>query len=166
MAVTKTAVFNKGASNMMRTKTLLCGVVLASSAFILAGISAAAGAKKDTDKPALSGVWMLKMGDGTSHQTKIEFSDSKMKIFPHGSNQVIVVICEYTAAKGGLVKAKITDFEGKEKAIEKAKKLLPVGTDFSFMWDVKDDNAKLNDLKGDKVEHLKSHLEGDYSRKK
>jgi hypothetical protein len=151
---------------MRRAKTLQCGVVLAFSAFILAGLSASADDKKDKDKPALSGVWMLKTGDVTSHKMKIEFSEHKIKISPHGDNQVIVVICEYTAAKRGLVKAKITEFEGKDEVKEKVKQTLPVGTAFSFKWEVKDDNAKLSDLKGDKVEHLKSHLEGEYSRKK
>jgi hypothetical protein len=151
---------------MICARTLQCGVVLAFSAFILASLSAADGDKKDKDKPALSGVWMLKAGAGNSHEMKIEFSDKELRIFPHGDNQVLAVICEYSAAKGGLVKAKITDFEGKDKAKEQVKKLLPVGTDFSFQWVVKDDTAKLSDLKGDKAEQLKSHLEGDYSRKK
>ncbi len=44
--------------------------------------------------------------------------------------------------------------------------MLPVGTDFSFKWEVKDVTAKLGDLKGDKVELLKAHLEGEYSQKK
>jgi hypothetical protein len=145
---------------MMRAKTLKCGVVLASSVFILASLTASADDKKD--KAALSGVWMLKEGE-----TKIEFSDKNVvKIFPHGDNDVIVVVCEYTAEKGELVKAKITGFEGKDEAKETVKKMLPVGTEFSFKWQVKDDTAKLDDLKGDKFEPLKSHLEGEYSRKK
>ena len=44
--------------------------------------------------------------------------------------------------------------------------MLPIGTEFSFKWKVKDDNAKLDDMKGDKFEPLKSHLEGEYSQKK
>ena len=79
---------------------------------------------------------------------------------------MIVVICEYTADKEGLVKAKITGFEGQDEAKQKVKEMLPVGTDFRFTWKVKNDTAKLEHLKGDKVELLKSHLEGEYSRKK
>ena len=78
---------------------------------------------------------------------------------------MIAVVCEYTVEKEGLVKAKITDFEGKEEAKKMVKEKLPVGTEFSFKWKVKDDTAKLDDLKGDKIEDLKSHLEGDYKKK-
>jgi len=145
---------------VMRAKTLPCGVVLACSVFIPAILSASADDKSHKDKPALSGVWTLKEGE-----TIVEFSDNKvMKISPHGDSTVIVVICEYTAEKEELVKAKITDFEGEAK--EKAKENLPVGTEFSFKWKVTDDIAKLDDVKCDNVEHLKSHLEGEYSRKK
>jgi hypothetical protein len=121
-----------------------------------------ASADDKKDKSALSGVWELKGGEA-----KIEFSDKNLvKISPHGDSKVIAVICEYTVEKEGLVKAKITDFEGKDDAKAKVKELLPVGTEFSFKWKVTDSTAKLDDLKGDKVEPLKSHLEGDYSQKK
>jgi hypothetical protein len=156
------AVLTKGALNMMRAKTLPCGVVLAYGVFVLASLSASAEDKKDKDKPALSGVWTLKGGE-----TKIEFSDKKvMKISPHGDSKIIAVICEYTVEKEGLVKAKITDFEGKDEAKENVKELLPVGTEFSFKWKVTEDAANLGDLKGDKIEPLKSHLEGEYNQKK
>jgi hypothetical protein len=156
------AVFSEGASNMMRAKILQCGVVLACTAFILAGLSAAADDKKDKDKPALSGVWTLKEG-----QTKIEFSEKNvLTISPHGDSNVVAVICEYTVEKEGLVKAKITDLGGKDEAKKMVKEMLPVGTEFSFKWKVTDNAAKLDDLKGDKVEQLKSHLEGEYSEKK
>jgi uncharacterized protein (TIGR03067 family) len=112
------------------------------------------------DKLALSGVWTL-----NGAETKIQFSDKNVvKISPHGDNNVIVVICEYAAEKEGLVKARITGFEGKAHAT--VKEMLPVGTDFSFKWKIKDDTAKLDGLKGDKVELLKSCLEGEYSEKK
>jgi hypothetical protein len=148
---------------MMRAKTLQWSVVLACSAFILASLSASADDKKDKDKPALSGVWTLKEGE-----TRIEFSDDKnvVTISPHGDSNVIAVICEYTVDKEGLVKAKITDFGGKDEAKKKVKEMLPVGTEFSFKWKVTDNAAKLDDVKGDKVEPLKSHLEGEYSQKK
>lgn len=142
---------------MMRARILQCGVVLACSAFILASLSASADDEKDKDKPALSGVWMLKEGE-----TKIEFSEKNvMTISPHGDSNVIAVICEYTVEKEGLVKAKITDLAGKDEAKRRVKEMLPVGTQFSFKWKV-----TLDDLKGDKLEQLKSHLEGDYSQKK
>jgi hypothetical protein len=144
---------------MKRSMTLPCGVVLACSVFFLASLSASADDKKD--KPALSGTWALKGGEA-----KIEFADKNVvKFAPHGDSKVIAVICEYTVDKEGLVKAKVTDFEGKDEAKEKVKELLPVGTEFSFKWKVKDDTATLDDLKGDKVELLKSHLEGKYSQK-
>jgi len=84
----------------------------------------------------------------------------------HGDNKVIVVVCEYTVQKDHLVKAKITDFEGTDEAKKMVKELVPLGTEFSFHWKVKNDTAKLEDLKGDKVEHMKSHLEGEYNQKK
>ncbi len=145
---------------MMRAKSLRCCVVLACSVFILASLSASADDKKD--KPALSGVWELKGGE-----TKIEFSDKNvLKIAPHGDSAVIAVICEYTVEKEGLVKAKITDIGGKDEAKKMVKEMLPIGTEFSFKWKVTDDTAKLAELKGDKLELLKSHLEGEYRQKK
>ena len=89
-----------------------------------------------------------------------------MTISPHGDSKVIAVICEYTVDKAGLVKAKITELGGKDEAKKTVKEMLPVGTEFSFTWKVTDNAAKLDDLKGDKVESLKSHLEGEYNQKK
>jgi len=142
---------------MMRTKVLLSSLALASAFFTLATVSAFA----DDKKSALPGVWVMKEGE-----PKIEFADKVLKIFPHGDNKVIVVVCEYALKKDHLVKAKITDFEGTDEAKTRVKDLLPVGTEFSFQWKVKNDTAKLEDLKGDKVEHMKSHLEGEYNQKK
>jgi hypothetical protein len=88
-----------------------------------------------------------------------------MKIFPHGENDVIVIICEYTVDKDRLVKAKITGHEGKDKAKMMAQEKLPADTEFSFRWKVANDTAKLDDVKGAKVELLKSHLEGEYRPK-
>lgn len=46
---------------MTRQKSFVCGAALA--CVVLAGLSAAAGDKKDEkDKPALSGVWAMKGG--------------------------------------------------------------------------------------------------------
>jgi hypothetical protein len=132
------------------------------STFVLAGVAALADDKKDKDKPALSGVWELKGGEA-----KLEFTGKKvMKIAPHGDSAIIAVVCEYSADKDGLVKAKITEFEGKDEAKEAVKGILPAGTEFSFKWKVKGETAKLSDLKGEKIEQLKSHLEGDYNKKK
>jgi hypothetical protein len=149
-----------GATNVMRTKTLSCSVLLACSFLILVALSSSADDKKD--KASLSGVWALK-----GAEMKMEFAEKNvLKMSPHGDSNLIVIICEYTAEKEGLVKAKITDFEGKDEAKKQVKDLLPVGTEFSFKWKVKDDAAKLDDVKGDKVDALKSHLEGDYEQKK
>jgi hypothetical protein len=156
------AVFTKGVSNMIRAKTLQCRAVLACSAFILVSLSALADDEKDKDKPALSGVWMLKEGE-----TKLEFSEKNvMTICPHGDSNVIAVICEYTVEREGLVKAKITDFGGKDDAKRIVKEMLPAGTEFTFKWKVTNNAAKLDDLKGDNVEQLKAHLEGEYSQMK
>ena len=143
---------------MTRAK-ILPGLALACSVLILTSFTALADDKKDK---GLSGVWELKGGE-----LKIEFVDKKaIKIFPHGDSDVIVVLCEYTLDKEGLVKVKITGFQGKDEAKEAVKNNLPVGTQFSFKWKVKDDSSKLADVKGDQAEHLKAHLEGEYSRKK
>jgi hypothetical protein len=137
------------------------GLVMASSILVLAGLAAFADDKNDKDRPVLSGVWTLKEGE-----TKIEYSDkSIVKIFPHGDNRVIAVICEYTADKEGVVKAKITKFEGEDEAKKRVKEMLPIGTKFRFRWKVKDDSAKLVDVQGDQADHLRAHLEGEYGRK-
>ena len=145
---------------MKRAQQFQRGAVLAYSVFVLASLPAAAD-DKDKDKLPLAGIWALKEGE-----TSIEFADKKVvKISPHGDNKVIAVVCDYTPGKDGLVKVKITGFEGKDEAKEVVKELLPVGTEFSFKWKVTKDTAKLTELKGDKVESLKSHLEGEYKQK-
>jgi hypothetical protein len=145
---------------MMPARIVTGGLVLVSGLILSAGGSASADDKKD--KPALSGTWVQKEGEH-----KIEFSDKNvMNIFPHGENKVIVIVCEYAVEKENHVKAKITGFEGNDDAKNTVKELIPVGTEFTFQWKVKDDTAKLDDLKCDKVEQLKSHLEGEYGKKK
>jgi hypothetical protein len=147
---------------MMRAKSLHCRVALACSAFILVSLSASANDEKDKDKPALSGVWMLKEGE-----TKIEFSEKNvMTICPHGDSNVIALVCEYTLEREGLVKAKITNLGGKDEVQKIVQEMLPVGTEFRFKWKVTDDAAKLDDLMGEKVEPLRSHLEGEYRQMK
>ena len=146
----------------MMLKTLKVVAVLACGVLV-SGVAALADDKKDDkDKPALSGTWALKGGEAT-----IVFADKDvMKIFPHGESDVLVIVCKYTAEKEGLVKAKIADFEGKDEAKEKVKEKLPIGFEFSLKWKVKGETATLGDVKGDNVELLKSHLEGEYGQKK
>ena len=142
---------------MTLRKALRYGAVLVCVVLSLAGRPAAAD---DKEKAAPAGVWVRKEGE-----LRIEFSDKDvLKISPHGKDEVICVLCKYTAGKEGLIKAKITELEGKEK--EKAKGVIPIGLEFSFTWQVKDDVATLGDLKGENVEVLKSHLEGKYDQKK
>jgi hypothetical protein len=135
----------------------VCGTVA------LTNMPTAANDKKDEkDQPALSGVWSRK-----GAELKIEFSDKDvMKIFPHGDNEAISLVCKYSIAKEGLVKAKLTEFEGKQEVKDKVKELVPLGLEFTFKWNVKDDTATLGDVKGEKSEILKAHLEGDYEEKK
>ena len=145
---------------MICEKVLYCGTGLVCGLLIFAAPSTSADDK--ADKPSLSGVWVMKGGE-----TKIEFcAKSVVKICPHGDDKVIAVLCEYTVEKEGLVKAKITGYEGKDEVKDIVKEKLPFGTEFSFKWQVKDGTAKLDELKGDQVDLLKSHLEGDYSPKK
>src|ERR1700687_4916147 len=99
---------------MQRSKRY--AAVLASAVLLLASVSAPGEDKKDDkDKPSLAGTWTRQEG-----QTKIECSGKDvMKIYPHGDNKVIVVVCEYALKKEGLVKAKITELEGREKEKDK-----------------------------------------------
>jgi hypothetical protein len=145
----------------MLSKILEYAAVLACGVLLLASLPASADDRKG-DKPALSGTWGKKDGE-----LKIEFAEkSVMKIAPHGDSAVIAVVCNYTVVKGGLVKVKVTGFEGKKEAKKKIGECIPVGLEFSFKWTVKGATARLDDLKGDNVETLKSHLEGDFVQKK
>jgi hypothetical protein len=128
----------------------------------LAGLTVCADDKKDdTAKPALSGVWVQSGGE-----LKLEFADKGvMKIHPHGDKAEIAIVCKCTVDKDGLVKAKVSEHEGKDEVKNKINEVVPVGQEFSFRWQVKDDKATLDDLKGDKVDHLKAHLEGKYDKK-
>src|SRR5262245_27272613 len=145
---------------MVRAKCFQFGAVLACGLLALAGLTAFADGNKD-DKPALMGVWRM-----TGGEVKIEFVDKDvMKIFPHGDNDVIVIVCRYMAGKDSVVNAKITALEGKEK--DRLKEILPVGLEFNFKWLAKDAAATLDDLKGDKVPPImKAHLEGKYDQRK
>ena len=145
----------------MVPKTLKCCVVLACGVLALASLSASAD-DKNGDKSAPSGAWAMKDGE-----LKIEFADKDvMKIAPHGDSAILVIVCNYTVEKGGRVKAEVTGFEGKEEAQKKVQEHLPVGFKFSFRWKANGAAARLDDLMGDNVEMLKSHLEGDFEQKK
>ncbi|HKB35400.1 MAG TPA: hypothetical protein VKD72_03035 [Gemmataceae bacterium] len=133
---------------------MTCGVLVLISLFVLAD---------DTkgDEPAPSGTWSKKDGE-----LKIEFADKGvMKIAPHGDSTMIGIVCDYTVDKAGLVKAKVTGFEGKEEAQKHVAEKLPVGFKFSFKWTVKGNAAKLDDVSGDNVDLLKSHMEGEFEKK-
>lgn len=125
--------------------------------------SAAAPAddKKDDKPKPLTGTWAKKEGE-----LVITFEKEAMKISPHGKDELILILCEYTRDKDGLVKAKITGFEGQEDAKKKLGEILPVGTEFRFKWKGEKENATLEGVKGEKVDPLKSHLEGEYGEKK
>jgi hypothetical protein len=145
----------------MLPKTLKYSAVLACSVLVLARVPAWAEDKKG-DKPALSGTWGKK-----DAELKIEFADKgSMKIVPHGDSSVLAIVCSYTVEKEGRVKVEITGFEGKEEATKRVQEHLPVGFKFTFKWKADGDAARLDDLKGDDVEMLKSHLEGDFEQKK
>ena len=113
------------------------------------------------DKPALAGVWVKKEGE-----LKLDFTEKDtVVITPHGENKVVVIRCEATPDKDGVVKAKIADIEGKEEAVKMIKEKLPIGTEFTFKWTVTKESAKLDDLKGEKIEIFKSHMEGEFEKK-
>jgi hypothetical protein len=135
---------------------LVCGVLA------VVGLSASAVDKKeDKDKPALAGAWAKK-----DAELKIEFADKgTLKIVPHGDEEMIVFLCSYTVEKG-TVKVKITSYEGKQEIKEKLGEKLPVGTEFTFKWQINGDSATLDDVKGDKAEVFKTHLEGTFEKKK
>ena len=94
---------------------------------------------------------------------KLTFEKDGLKISPHGKDDVILIVCEYVRDKDGLVKAKITGHEGAKKAAIAEK--LPVGTEFTFKWKADKGTATLDEVKGEKAEALKSHLEGKYEQK-
>jgi hypothetical protein len=144
----------------MLRRMLRIGAPLALVAMVLAGMSASAGdQKKDKGKAVPAGVWAQQGGEA-----KIEFGDKNvMKIFPHGDNDAIIVVCSCTVEKKTLVKARITEIDGKAK--DKVKDVLPIGLEFRFTWQVDGDVATFGEIKGENVERLKSHLEGKYDKK-
>jgi len=123
---------------------------------------AASLAPADDKAKGLSGTWAQKEGE-----TKIVFSGKDVvKFVPHGDEAVIAIACKFTIDEDGVVKAKVTGLEGKDEIKEKAKNIMPVGLEFSFKWTVKDEEASLDDLKGENLDGFKSKLEGKYEEKK
>ena len=116
--------------------------------------------KKDDKPQALSGTWVKKDGE-----LRVTFEKAELKISPHGKDDLILILCAYTV-KDGSVKAKITGFEGKAEAKKAIAEKLPVGTEFTFKWTAKNDAATVAEVKGEKVEMLASHLEGEFEAKK
>ena len=125
--------------------------------------TAASVEDKKEDKPkAPTGTWVKKDGE-----MKLEFADkTTLKISPHGKDDVILILCEYTVGKDDLVEVKVTGFEGNDGAKKKLGMLLPEGTKFSFKWKAEKDSATLDDVKGKEIEIFKSHLEGAFEEKK
>lgn len=139
----------------MRT---VCLVVV--GALIAALSSLPVRAEKKADVP--DGNWIKKEGD-----VKMEFADKGvLRIFPHGEKEAFVVVCSYSVAKDGAIKAKVKEYEGKEETKARAKNVVPIGLEFQFAWKVKDGVATLEEVKGDDVGAIKSHLEGQYELKK
>jgi len=133
---------------------LACGVLLLACA-------RSAPADDAKDKPSASGTWAKKEG-----QLTIEFAGKDViKIAPHGGEDAVVV-CSYTMTKDGQVKAKVTELAGKEEFKEKAKSHVPVGLELTFTWKVKGETATLEDVQGKDVDVFKSHMEGEFAKKK
>lgn len=76
-----------------------------------------------------------------------------------------MIACQYAVDNKKVVKAKITEPDGTEEGKARAKEVVPVGLEFSFKWAVDKDTATLDDLRGDKADILKSHMEGKYEPK-
>lgn len=113
------------------------------------------------DKVELSGTWAKKDGE-----MKVTFEKETVKFSPHGKDEVIVIVCDYTADKKGVVKCKVTGFEGKAEAQKAIGEKLPDGTEFTFTWKAAKDTANVEEVKGEKADLLKSHLEGEFTEKK
>jgi hypothetical protein len=113
------------------------------------------------DKPTLSGSWGKKDSEPT-----LEFKqDGGLTIYPHGDNNAIQIECSYTLSKDGLVKAKVKDISAPEKVVEQVKQVVPIGQEFEFRWKVDGDKAKLEEMEGKDVDHIKERLEGEYTKK-
>jgi hypothetical protein len=143
--------------NALGYRTLLvCGVLALACRLVLAD-----DGQGDKDKPVPSGTWEKK-----DAEAKLQFTgEDKLTIFPHGDSVDIQIDCSYTVTKDGLIKAKITRLGGPDDVVEKVKGSAPIGLEFQFKWKVDGDKAALEDLDGKDVEHVKEHLQGNYTKK-
>jgi hypothetical protein len=141
---------------MMQRNCSVYRILLTCSVLMLTCLTTVADDKAPS---ALAGVWSLQGGE-----MKIEFCDKEtLKMYPHGTRDVLVVVCTYKTEKGKPIQAKITELDGKAK--EQAQDHIPIGLAFSFSWQVQDGVATLGDVKGKDAELLKAHLEGKYEKK-
>jgi len=170
----------------MFVKSLSCCAILAGGVLAVTGLhatpqngcpgarllgvicgSAVADNQKDADqkddKVAVSGIWRKKNAELT-----IEFAENDvMKIAPHGDGVAIAIVCDFTAEKEGPVRATVARIEADDEEVrKKVEGHVPVGLVFRFRWNAKDGSAKLDEVQGDNVDLLKSHLEGDFEKKK
>lgn len=128
----------------------------------LAGLVFAAPALADDKIKAPTGTWAKKGG-----MLRLEFPEKGViKLHPHGDQEVVVLIGKFTVDKDGIVKVKITDYDGNDDIKKKLKAAVPEGTSFKFKWSVDGEEATIADLEGENVENLRSHLEGKFEAKK
>jgi len=139
----------------MKRRTFL-GALLTCGTLGLIHIATVSADEKDQAAP--SGVWMLKGGE-----MRVEFAKDTLKISPHNKDEFVLIVCKFSLQKDGLVKAKVTELDGKAK--DKVKELVPVGLEFSFTWKANGDSATLASVKGESVDVFKNHMEGDYDKK-
>jgi hypothetical protein len=144
----------------MFLKSIKCTLLLACAAVLLVGLNVSADEGKEGN--SLKGSWEKKAGE-----TKFVFSDKEvMKIYPHGDKFELAIVCKYTMEKDGRIKVKVTDLDAKDELKDKVKNVVPVGLEFNFKYEIKNDTVTLDDLKGENIEGLKSHIEGEYEVKK
>jgi hypothetical protein len=133
---------------------LACTVLVAAATRVSAD-----DAKKDA---SLSGSWEKKSG-----QVKFAFGDKDvLKIYPHGEQFGFAIVCKYSVEKDGRLKLKVTEIDANDDVKQKVKDIAPVGLEFSFKYEIKNDAVTVDDLKGENVDAFKSHLEGEYEAKK
>ena len=119
--------------------------------------SRAVGDDKKAEGP--TGTWVKKGID-----VKLEFPEKEvLKVYLHGDG---VAHCDLLLhAREGRAR------EGEDQGLRRegrdqgSKTALPVGLEFQFTWTVKDGAGKLDDVKVEKTEPIKNHLEGDYEKK-
>ncbi len=138
----------------MSHATWKCGAVLFCGLLACLAVSA-----EEKGKTIPAGTWTAKAGE-----VKVEFCDNQvLKLYPHGDPAIIAVVCSYTLDKDKRVDAKVTELSGKAK--DQVQSIVPIGSEFSFKWTVKDDVGTIGDVKGKSGDVIKSHLEGEYTQK-